>query len=222
MMLSRSRVERARRSRRVTTSTSPDSSRRITLASSGLSVFAPEAFSLKMLPQPAACSSAIWPARSWSRVDTRAYPKVAISLSSFERDFRINKALENSGQGNYSQLVSFESGAHVSHRAADRVRAIAMNSPAVATAPPDGLRLVWAGAPSAYLPEQVYSYLPDGLQLVRAQYSLATGHERGDPEFPASSTNFPNNPTYLPQTNKAISHTKPSPLFDTFSQKIAR
>src|SRR5262249_3350682 len=75
-----------------------DSSRRITLASSGLSVFAPEAFSLKMLPQPAACSSAIWPARSWSRVDTRAYPKVAISLSSFESDFRINKASENSGQ----------------------------------------------------------------------------------------------------------------------------
>src|SRR5262245_16184285 len=109
MMLSRSRVERARRSRRVTTSTSPDSSRRITLASSGLSVFAPEAFSLKMLPQPAACSSAIWPARSWSRVDTRAYPKVAISLSSFESDFRINKASKNSGQENYSQLVSFES-----------------------------------------------------------------------------------------------------------------
>src|SRR5262249_17278483 len=55
-------------------------------------------FSLKMLPQPAACSSAIWPARSWSRVDTRAYPKVAISLSNFESDFRINKASENSGQ----------------------------------------------------------------------------------------------------------------------------
>src|SRR5262245_52218910 len=108
MMLSKSLVERARRSRRVTTRTSPDSSRRITFASWGLSVFAPEAFSLKMLPQPAACSSAIWPARSWSRVDTRAYPKVAISLSSFESDFRINKASENSGQENYSQLVIFE------------------------------------------------------------------------------------------------------------------
>src|SRR5262249_49262701 len=109
MMLSRSRVERARRSRRVTTSTSPDSSRRITFASWGLSVFAPETFSLKMLPQPAACSSAICPARSWSRVDTRAYPKVAISLFSFASVFRINKASENSGQENYSQLVSFES-----------------------------------------------------------------------------------------------------------------
>src|SRR5215510_3058410 len=54
-------------------------------------------------------SSAIWPGRSWSRVDTRAYPKVAISLSSFESDFRINKASENSGQEDYSQLVSFES-----------------------------------------------------------------------------------------------------------------
>src|SRR5215470_3740065 len=179
MMLSRSRVERARRSRRVTTSTSPDSSRRITLASSGLSVFAPETFSLEMLPQPAACSSAIWPARSWSRVDTRAYPKVAISLSSFESDFRINKASENRGQENYSQLVSFESGAHVSHRAAARIRA--MNSPAVATDAPDGLQLVWAGVPSAYLPEQVYSYL-DGLQLVRAgSKQLSYGHERGDP-----------------------------------------
>src|SRR5262249_37462697 len=141
MMLSRSRVERARRSRRVTTSTSPDSSRRITLASSGLSVFAPETFSLKMLPQPAACSSAIWPARSWSRVDTRAYPKVAISLSSFESDFRISKASENSGR------------AHVSDRAAHWLRTT--NNPAEATEAPDGLQLVWAGAPSAYLPEQV-------------------------------------------------------------------
>src|SRR5262245_30805062 len=51
----------------------------------------------------------------------------------------------------------------------------AMNSPAVATDAPDGLQLVCAGAPSAYLPEQVYSYLPDGHQLVRAQNSLATG-----------------------------------------------
>src|SRR5215468_3157164 len=107
MMLSRSRVERARRSRRVTTSTSPDSSRRITLASSGLSVFAPETFSLKMLPQPAACSSAIWPARSWSRVDTRAYPKVAISHLTFESDFRINKTSENGRQEFYAQLVIF-------------------------------------------------------------------------------------------------------------------
>src|SRR5262247_3295912 len=36
---------------------------------------------------------------------------------------------------------------------------------------------------------------------------LSYGHERGDPEFPANSTNFPSNPTYLPPTNKAISHT---------------
>src|SRR5262249_16369157 len=62
----------------------------------------------------------------------------------------------------------------------------AMNSSAVATDAPDGLQLVCAGAPSAYLPEQVYSYLPDGLQLVRAQYSLATGHERGDPDSPST------------------------------------
>src|SRR5438874_1345035 len=60
------------------------SSLRIALASSGRSVRAPEAFPLKMLPQPAACSSAIWPARSWSRVETRAYPKIAISPSAFE------------------------------------------------------------------------------------------------------------------------------------------
>jgi hypothetical protein len=62
--LSKSLVERASRSSRVTTSTSPCSSLRITLANSGRSVFAPGAFSLKMLPQPAACSSAIWLARS--------------------------------------------------------------------------------------------------------------------------------------------------------------
>src|SRR5262249_36140113 len=202
MMLSRSRVERARRSRRVTTSTSPDSSRRITLASSGLSVFAPEAFSLKMLPQPAACSSAIWPARSWSRVDTRAYPKVAISLSSFESDFRINKASENSGQENYSQLASFESGAHVSDRAAARIRAT--NNPAVATDALDGLQLVCAGAPQRLSPRA-------GLF---SSIQLSYGHERGDPEFPANSTNFPSNPTYLPQTNKAISHTN-LPRFST-------
>src|SRR5262245_30658534 len=108
MMLSKSLVERARRSRRVTTRTSPDSSRRITFASWGLSVFAPEAFSLKMLPQPAACSSASWPAKSWSRVDTRAYPKVAIFILVFERDIRINKASENGCQEFYAQLLSFE------------------------------------------------------------------------------------------------------------------
>ena len=70
--LSRSRVERASRSRRVTTSTSPGSSRPITLASSGRSVLAPETFSLNTLAQPAAISSASCAARSWSRVETRA------------------------------------------------------------------------------------------------------------------------------------------------------
>jgi hypothetical protein len=79
------KVERASRSSRVTTSTSPCSSLRITLANSGRSVFAPEAFSLKMLPQPAACSSAIWLARSWSRVETRAYPKTANQIELVRR-----------------------------------------------------------------------------------------------------------------------------------------
>jgi hypothetical protein len=58
MTLSRSRVERARRSRRVTTSTSPGSSRRNTLASSTRSPRAPLAFSRKTLAHPAAVSSA--------------------------------------------------------------------------------------------------------------------------------------------------------------------
>src|SRR5262249_12314851 len=42
----------------------------------------------------------------------RRHPCISESshfLSSFESDFRINKASENSGQENYSQLVSFES-----------------------------------------------------------------------------------------------------------------
>src|SRR5215471_19518158 len=55
-----------------------------------------------MLPQPAACSSAIWPAKFWSRVDTRAYPKVATFTSTFKRDIRINKASEN-GQAKAKQ-----------------------------------------------------------------------------------------------------------------------
>src|SRR6516165_6140183 len=61
-----------------------------------------------MLPQPAACSSAIWPAKSWSRVDTRAYPKVAIFTPAFEIDIRINKPSENGRQEFYAQLLSFE------------------------------------------------------------------------------------------------------------------
>src|SRR5262249_33833140 len=55
--LSRSRVERARRSRRTTINTSPGSSRRMIFASSGRSVLAPEIFSLNTLAQPAAISS---------------------------------------------------------------------------------------------------------------------------------------------------------------------
>src|SRR5262249_31453428 len=62
-----------------------------------------------MLPQPAACSSAIWPAKFWSRVDTRAYPKIAIFILTFERDIRINKASENGCQEFYAQPLSFES-----------------------------------------------------------------------------------------------------------------
>src|SRR6516165_8099772 len=62
-----------------------------------------------MLPQPAACSSRSCRASPCSRANTRPYPKLAISLFSSESDFRINKASENSGQENYSQLVSFES-----------------------------------------------------------------------------------------------------------------
>jgi hypothetical protein len=44
-------AERASRSRRLNTSTSPGSSRRMAFASSGLSVRAPEDFSLKIFPQ---------------------------------------------------------------------------------------------------------------------------------------------------------------------------
>ena len=83
----------------------------------------------------------------------------------------------------------------------------AMNSPAVATDAPDGLQLVCAGAPQRLSPRAGLLLSPGRAPIGTAQYSLATGHERGDPEFPANSTNFPNNPTYLPQTNKAISHT---------------
>ena len=65
-----------------------------------------------------------------------------------------------------------------------------MNSPAVATDALDGLQLVWAGVPSAYLPEQVYSYL-DGLQLVRAgSKQLSYGHERGDPNVKTISHRY--------------------------------
>jgi hypothetical protein len=60
-ILSRSLVERARRSSRVTTRTSPGSSLRIAFASSGRSVLAPETFSLNTLAAPAANSSASAP-----------------------------------------------------------------------------------------------------------------------------------------------------------------
>jgi len=56
--LSRSRVDLASRSSRVTTSTSPGSSRPIAFTSSGRSVLAPDIFSLNTLAQPAAISSA--------------------------------------------------------------------------------------------------------------------------------------------------------------------
>src|SRR5712691_2177152 len=51
--LSRSRVDLASRSSRVTTSTSPGSSRPIAFTSSGRSVLAPDTFSLNTLAQPA-------------------------------------------------------------------------------------------------------------------------------------------------------------------------
>jgi len=68
----KSRVDRAKRSRRVTISTSPGSSRLISLASSARSVFAPETFSLNTLATPAAINSATCAARSWPLVETRA------------------------------------------------------------------------------------------------------------------------------------------------------
>jgi ubiquinone/menaquinone biosynthesis C-methylase UbiE len=59
--LSRSRVDLASRSSRVTTSMSPGSSRPIPFTSSGWSVLAPDIFSLDTLAQPAAMGSASWP-----------------------------------------------------------------------------------------------------------------------------------------------------------------
>src|SRR5262249_370357 len=68
----KSRVDCARRSKRVTITTSPGSSRLISLASSARSVFAPETFSLNTLAQPSASSSASCEPRSWPLVETRA------------------------------------------------------------------------------------------------------------------------------------------------------
>src|SRR5262245_21154804 len=41
--------------------------------------------------------------------------------------------------------------------------------------------------------------LSPGRAPIGGSIQLRYGHERGDPEFPANSTNFPSNPTYLPQ-----------------------
>jgi len=76
---SRSLVDLASRSRRVTTSTSPGWSRLSALTSSTRSPRAPDPFSPKILAQPAACSSVTWASRCCSRVEPRQYP---ISISS--------------------------------------------------------------------------------------------------------------------------------------------
>jgi hypothetical protein len=67
--MSWSRVERASRSNRVTTSTSPGASLHNALANSARSVFAPDTFSLNTLTQPAARSSASCETRSWPLVE---------------------------------------------------------------------------------------------------------------------------------------------------------
>ena len=74
--LSRSRVDRAKRSRRVTISTSPAWSEAIARFSCVRSVFAPEAVSLNTFSQPAAVSSATCAATLWPSVETRAYPQI--------------------------------------------------------------------------------------------------------------------------------------------------
>jgi hypothetical protein len=71
-MLRRSRVDRARRSRRVTMRTSPASSWSRTRRSWARSVFAPLAVSRHTFSAPAARDCLACPSRLWPSVDTRA------------------------------------------------------------------------------------------------------------------------------------------------------
>src|SRR6516165_2305574 len=77
-VLSRSRVERASRSSRVTISTSPLPSAAMALASCVRSDFAPLAFSANSLVQPASRSADSCAASDWPSVLTRQYPIVAM------------------------------------------------------------------------------------------------------------------------------------------------
>jgi hypothetical protein len=74
----RSRVERASRSNRVMTSTSPGSNARSAFVNSARSDLAPETFSRKSLVQLAVVSSATCGATSCPFVLTRAYPKIVM------------------------------------------------------------------------------------------------------------------------------------------------
>src|SRR5262245_13042919 len=107
--------------------------------------------------------------RSWSRVDTRAYPKVAISFSSFESDFRINKASENSRvKKNYSFLRK------------DKM-VPAPRQPIVAATP---------GGQDAAMSRTELWIVRAGLLLspgrapIGGSIQLSYGHARGDPSSP--------------------------------------